>query len=115
MATDPTIKTTSCSKVHNDFFDLPPNKKQRLNGIIQKSLDGDDEVQVKPTVACTTNGMNINDIIHLNVGGIKYVTRRGTLMNFDESRHLLCCMFSGPYKTVQQLTMSTFRQRWRNV
>ena len=52
--------------------------------------------------------VNRNEIIHLNVGGIQYVTTRGALLNFSESGHMLSCMFSGKFSLAPTMNQNEY-------
>ena len=95
----------------------PPQKRQKLNfespsnvdrkRISSTSLDSDDDEEQdidvkndnsKKNALETKTKVNRNEIIRLNVGGVKYLTTRGTLLNFkDKTGHMLSAMFSGDY------------------
>ena len=102
----------------DDCASPPPRKRQKLNvksesndnKKIGASLDSDDDDEEqdidvqnddsneKKSKDETSINMNRNEIIRLNVGGIKYLTTRGTLLNFSsECGHMLSAMFSGDY------------------
>ena len=111
---------------NDDYTKPPPKKRQKLdfksqsnvNTKIIGSLDSDDDEEQDIDVKSdnliqqtrqndnntnnnnnnNNNNINRNEIIRLNVGGIKYLTTRGTLLNFSsECGHMLSAMFSGDY------------------
>ena len=78
------------------------------------SLDGDDNEQSldvnqrQPQSKDNIVQTNCNQIIHLNVGGIKYVTSLGTLQNFAAQGHFFSAMFSGKFSTVPTINNNEY-------
>lgn len=87
-----TVSTSACTTL--DSEEEKPQEEKEEHFVVANNHALTSKYLLAPSV------INLNKIIHLNVGGVKYVTRLGTLLNFDAHGHFLHSMFGGKYSLV---------------